>query len=69
MNDTIDLEKDKQMKLTKIPLVARILIGFVAGTAIGLVLSECCAPETTKKILPWIAPFGSVLVAMLEAVV
>ena len=57
------------MKLTKIPLVARILIGFVAGTAIGLVLSECCAPETTKKILPWIAPFGSVLVAMLKAVV
>ena len=57
------------MKLTKIPLVARILIGFVAGTAIGLVLAECCAPETTKKILPWIAPFGSVLVAMLKAVV
>ena len=57
------------MKQTKIPLVARILIGFVAGTAIGLVFSECCAPETTKKILPWIAPFGSVLVAMLKAVV
>ena len=58
-----------EMKLPKIPLVARILAGFVVGTAIGIVLSECCAPETTKKILPWIAPFGSVLVAMLKAVV
>ncbi len=55
--------------MRRIPLVARILIGFVAGTVIGILLSECCSPETVKKILPWIAPFGSVLVAMLKAVV
>ncbi len=57
------------MKNARIPLVAKILVGFAAGTAIGLIFSEYCAPETTKKILPWIAPFGSVLVAMLKAVV
>ena len=57
------------MKMKKVPLVARILIGFVAGTAIGILLSEFCAPDTVKKILPWIEPFGSVLVAMLKTVV
>ena len=57
------------MRLSRIPLVARILIGFVAGTVVGLVMSECLAPETTKAILPWIEPFGSVLVAMLKTVV
>lgn len=55
--------------MRKIPLVARILIGFVLGTVLGLVLSECCAPETTKKILSFVSPFGSVLVAMLKTVV
>ena len=54
------------MKLSRIPLVARILIGFVAGTVVGLVMSECFAPETTKAILPWIEPFGSVLIATTE---
>ena len=55
--------------MKKIPLVVKILIGFVLGTAIGLALSECCAPETAKKIIPWVAPFGDVLVAMLKMVV
>ena len=53
----------------KIPLIGKILIGFVLGTAIGLAFSEFCAPETTAKVLPWIAPFGNVLVAMLKMVV
>lgn len=53
----------------KIPLIGKILIGFVLGTTLGLVLSECCAPETTAKILPCVAPFGNVLVAMLKMVV
>ena len=53
----------------KIPLVGKILIGFVLGTAIGLALSECCAPETAKKVIPYVAPFGNVLVAMLKMVV
>lgn len=53
----------------KIPLIGKIFIGFVLGTTLGLVLSECCAPETTAKILPWVAPFGNVLVAMLKMVV
>ena len=55
--------------MRRIPLVARILIGFVAGTAIGLLLSECCSPETTQKIVQYVTPFGAVLVAMLKAVV
>ena len=54
---------------SKMPLVAKILIGFVAGTTIGVAISEFCDPETVKGILPYISPFGSVLVAMLKAVV
>jgi Na+/H+-dicarboxylate symporter len=46
-----------------------IVLGFVLGTALGLVLSECCAPETAAKIVSWIAPWGNVLVAMLKTVV
>jgi len=49
--------------------VWKILIGFALGTAIGLCLSEFASPETTKRILPWVAPFGNVLVSMLKMVV
>jgi len=55
--------------MRKIPLVAKIIIGFVAGTATGLCLSEFCPPETVKRILPYVLPFGVALVAMLKAVV
>jgi Na+/H+-dicarboxylate symporter len=55
--------------MKKIPFVAKILIGFVSGTAIGLGLSAFCEAETVKKIIPYISPFGSILVAMLKAVV
>lgn len=55
--------------MKKIPLVAKILIGFVSGTVIGLGLSAFCEAETVKKIIPYISPFGSILVAMLKAVV
>ena len=53
----------------RFPLVARILTGFVLGTGLGLAASEWCAPETVKKILPVVSPFGDILVAMLKAVV
>jgi len=55
--------------MKKIPLVVKILIGFVLGTALGLFFSECCSPETVKRALPYFAPFGDVLVAMLKMVV
>ena len=55
--------------MKKIPLVAWIMLGFVFGTILGLVLAECCSPETAKKVIPWVAPFGNVLVAMLKMVV
>lgn len=55
--------------IRKIPLIGRIMIGFVLGTATGLVLSECCTPETVKKVVPFVSPFGNVLVAMLKMVV
>jgi len=55
--------------MRKIPLVAKILIGFVLGTIVGLALSETCSEETIKSIVPWVSPFGNVLVAMLKAVV
>lgn len=50
-------------------LVGKILIGFVLGTGIGLFLAECCAPSVTDKIVPYVMPFGNVLVAMLKMVV
>ena len=55
--------------MKRIPLVARILVGFALGIALGLMASEWCAPETVKKILVVVSPFGEVLVAMLKAVV
>ncbi len=55
--------------MKKIPLVAKILIGFVLGTIIGLALSETCSGETIKNVVHWVSPFGNVLVAMLKAVV
>ncbi|MGN0848012.1 MAG: dicarboxylate/amino acid:cation symporter [Kiritimatiellia bacterium] len=55
--------------MKKIPLVGKIMIGFVLGTILGLVLAEYCSPETTRKVIPWVAPFGNVLVAMLKMVV
>jgi len=53
----------------KIPLVAKIMLGFVLGTVLGLVLSQTCSPATVKQIVPYVAPFGNVLVAMLKMVV
>lgn len=50
-------------------LILRILVGFVAGTLLGLALSEWCTPETRARVLPFIDPFGSVLVSMLKMVV
>ena len=55
--------------MKKIPLVAKILTGFVLGTAVGLAMSAWCAPETVKKVVPFVSPFGAVLVAMLKMVV
>ena len=55
--------------MKKIPLVGKILIGFVLGTGIGLYLAECCDLATTNRILPYVMPFGNVLVAMLKMVV
>lgn len=55
--------------MKKIPLVVKILIGFLLGTILGLSLSAFCDAETVKKIVSYISPFGTVLVAMLKAVV
>ena len=56
--------------MKKIPLVGKILIGFALGTAAGLFLAEGpVAPETAKKVISFVAPFGNVLVAMLKMVV
>ena len=49
--------------------VWKILAGFVFGTLIGLYFAECTSPETVHKVIPYIAPFGNVLVAMLKMVV
>lgn len=58
--------EQSQVTMKKIPLVGKILIGFVLGTAPGLTLAERCAPATAKKVLPYVAPFGDVSVTMLK---
>ena len=55
--------------MKKIPLVAKIMIGFVLGTGVGLYLAECCSLSVRNEILPYVMPFGNVLVAMLKMVV
>jgi len=55
--------------MKRVPLVGKILIGFVLGTAAGLAISEFCPPAAAKKTLSVVAPFGNVLVAMLKMVV
>ena len=55
--------------MKKIPLAGKILIGFVLGTGIGLCLAEFCGLETRNRILPYVMPFGNVLIAMLKMVV
>ena len=67
MQTTFCFDIIRDMK--KIPLTGKILIGFVLGTAIGLAMSEFCAADEVARIIPWVAPFGNVLVSMLKAVV
>ena len=55
--------------LGRIPLVWRILIGFVFGVAGGLLMQRFASPEAVSRVLPVLAPFGGVLVAMLKMVV
>ena len=55
--------------MKKMPLVGKILIGFALGTGVGLYLAECCDLATTNRILPYVMPFGNVLIAMLKMVV
>jgi Na+/H+-dicarboxylate symporter len=55
--------------MKKLPLVARILLGFILGSCIGLLLGRLTSDETLSKILQWVSPFGDVLVAMLKMVV
>ena len=55
--------------MKRMPLVGKIMLGFVLGTGVGLYLAECCDLSTTNRILPYVMPFGNVLVAMLKTVV
>ncbi len=56
-------------KRCAIPLVWRILIGFILGIALGLATPKVLGEEALKTTLAVVAPFGSVLVAMLKMVV
>lgn len=50
-------------------LLVRILIGFILGSLLGLGLSKWCSSETLSRLMPFIEPFGNVLVSMLKMVV
>lgn len=55
-------------KPSRFPLVWRILAGFLLGIALGLAASRLPA-ETLGRVLPFVSPFGAVLVSMLKMVV
>ncbi len=50
-------------------LLFRILTGFLSGAVLGLALSRCCSSGAVSRVLPFVEPFGSVLVSMLKTVV
>lgn len=52
-----------------IPLVWRILFGFVLGMAFGLAAPKLLGAEGTEKAVNIASPFGAVLVSMLKMVV
>ena len=54
---------------SRIPLVWRILAGFLLGIALGLLASRLASPDTLGRLLAIASPFGSVLVSMLKMVV
>ena len=56
-------------KSCRVPLVWRILIGFVLGVVLGLAAPSLFGKEATGRILSVVSPFGSVLVSMLKMVV
>ena len=55
--------------LCRIPPAWRIPIGFVLGVAGGLLMQRFASPGTLARVLPVMAPFGDVMVAMLKMVV
>ena len=53
----------------RVPLVWRIMIGFALGVTGGLLMQRFASPQTCERVLPVIAPFGSVLVEMIKMAV
>ena len=53
----------------RVPPAWRVPIGFVLGVAGGLLMEEFASPGTLAHVLPVMAPFGDVMVAMLKMVV
>ena len=66
---TYRMSKISSSSICRVPLVWRILIGFVLGIAGGLLAQKCLSPDMNKTVLAGLAPFGGVLVAMLKMVV
>ncbi|HUT32555.1 MAG TPA: dicarboxylate/amino acid:cation symporter [Planctomycetota bacterium] len=53
-------------------LIVRILVCFVAGSAIGGVLwyvSEATGSDVSRRLMPYVSPFGTVFVHMLKMIV
>ena len=50
-------------------LLFRILAGFLGGSLLGLGLSKWCSAVTISRIMPFVEPFGDILVSMLKMVV
>ena len=57
------------LSVGRVPLVWRILVGFLLGIVGGLLAQRVLTPCALARVLPFLAPFGAVLVAMLKMVV
>ena len=58
-----------QTPICRIPPAWRVPIGFVLGVAGGLLMQRFASPQALARVLPVVAPFGDVMVAMLKMVV
>ena len=55
--------------MKKIPLIVKILLGFILGSAAGLLSARLASSGVTESLISFISPFGDVLVAMLKMIV
>ncbi len=63
------MPSEHSLSVCRVPPAWRVPIGFVLGVVGGLLMQRFASPQTLAHVLPVVAPFGDVMVAMLKMVV